>query len=86
MMPLRSFASVVGRSNDPTIGAEHLAIDPSAIRAREERHDGGDVRRLAEALKWCKLAQPFDELGRFSCQEKVRAGGFFDILTCQFLP
>lgn len=43
--------SVQGASGHATIGAENLAVDPTAVVTREEGDDSGDVIDPAEAAE-----------------------------------
>ena len=38
-------------SGHAAVGAQDLAVDPAAVRTREESHDAGDVLGLAQALQ-----------------------------------
>ena len=48
-------------SGHAAVGAQHLAVDPAAVRAGQEGHDAGDVVRLAQPLE--RLGQPEDIAG-----------------------
>src|SRR5258708_19845711 len=56
------------------MGAKHLAVDPSAVRAGQERDYCRNVLRRAEALKRIHLRHPVDEFLRFSVEEQIRGG------------
>jgi hypothetical protein len=40
----------MGDSDDPTIGADDLSVDPAPVGAGEEGDHGGDVPGLSEAF------------------------------------
>ena len=42
-------------SDDPAIGAQRLAVDPDAVRAREEGDRSGDILGLAEPFERGRL-------------------------------
>src|ERR1700719_4469081 len=61
-------------SNHATIGAEHLAVDPAAIRADEEGDNGRDIFGCAKAFERVRLGEPFDELVGLAVEEHGGGG------------
>src|SRR5262245_3438491 len=52
--------SMVQLSGVPTVGPDHLAVDPASIRPRQERDDSSDILRSRQPFKWRKLLEPID--------------------------
>ena len=52
--------------NRATIGKQGLAVDPSAIWAREKRHHRGNVTGLAQALQRRNVFQMLNLLRGFA--------------------
>src|SRR6202035_3051096 len=57
--------------DDPTIGAQRLAVDPDAVRAGEEGDRRGDVLGLAEPFERGRLGQAVDGSGANSRRRKA---------------
>ena len=53
------------------IGAEHLAVDPSAIGTNKEGHDGGNIIWRSDALHRAHLGHALDQFWRFAGEEEV---------------
>lgn len=62
-------------SNDPAIGAQHLAVDPSAIETREERDRVGDVPGLSQTLQRSESGKMIDEFRRFAGPRDAGSNG-----------
>lgn len=62
-------ARLLDESDNAAVGAQRLAVDPSAIGAHEECHGRGDVLRGAEPLEGRGLGQAIDRLWRLAVQE-----------------
>src|SRR5882762_775887 len=56
------------------IRAKHLAVDPTAVWAGQERDCCRNVLRRAEALKRIHLRHAIDKFLRFSVEEQIRGG------------
>ena len=62
------------RSDDPAIGAQHLAVDPATVRSGEERHRVGDILGLAEPLQRREPCEVVDHLLRLAVEEQLCCG------------
>ena len=62
------------KSEHASVSANHLAIDPGAIGAGEERDGSGDVLRRAQPLERIQFRHVVDQLLRFSVQKQVGRG------------
>ena len=69
-----NFFVPLASSNDSTIGAQHLAIDPGTIRSGEESDGAGDVLWPAEALERRKLGKVTDDTFCFIAASRKRVG------------
>src|ERR1700692_2414794 len=61
-------------SDHAAIGAQHLAVDPRAVRADEEGDGGCDVFGRTEALQRIHLGHALDQLRRFAVEEQIGRG------------
>jgi len=61
-------------SNHAAIGAQPLAVDPSAVRTNQKSHGCGDTFERTEALQQIHLGQTRDQFFRFSIEKKLGRG------------
>src|SRR5258708_35716097 len=61
-------------SDHAAIGAQHPAVDPSAVGTDEEGHGGRDIRRRAEPLPRVHLCETIDGFPRLPRPGPIRRG------------
>ena len=59
------------RTRPAAVGAQDLSVDPTSIRARQERNRVGNVLRRTQALEGRELGELLDQLLRLTLQEQV---------------
>src|SRR5258708_25420755 len=61
-------------SDHSAVGAQHLAVDPSAVGTDEEGHGGRDIRGRAQPLQRIHLGETIDPFPRLPYQEQIGRG------------